>query len=273
MYKLTFPNGKIYVGSTCDLQRRIYGHRSKSAAGKEYAVCRAWRVHGEPVVDVLENVPATEDLIAAEQRWLDELQPWASTGVGYNMSRLADRPDPELSRRANTGRVVSPATRAKISAARAGWRHTEESRARISASLQTNAAQTEHLRRLAEARRGQAPGPETRAKLSAACSAGQREYLARLGVAGRAARKREIRDTKRARGTTGVGRPVSDETRAKISAAHKGRRHGPEQVAAMRAGVRAYLDRLGSDGRAERSRRIQETKRRRRADRKRGPRA
>lgn len=55
VYKLTFSNGKIYVGmTTVSLRRRLYCHHFKSKAeNPKLPVHRAWKKYGEPLTEIL----------------------------------------------------------------------------------------------------------------------------------------------------------------------------------------------------------------------------
>lgn len=59
-------------------------------------------------------------------------------------------------------------TKAKIAASVQGFRHTKEARAKISRALQGRKLSTEHITRMAEANRGKKRSEETKARLRAA---------------------------------------------------------------------------------------------------------
>jgi len=85
------------------------------------------------------------------------------------------------------GHVVSPATRAKLSAKQAanrGWRHSEETRAKMSASAKGRVMSVEARAKLAASRRGKPLSDETKAKLSRALRGIQRspEYRAKMAA-------------------------------------------------------------------------------------------
>lgn len=85
IYKLTFPNGKIYIGmTTVSLRNRLYCHRFKAKAeAPKLLVHRAWKLHGEPLAEVLAIVEDA-DLSATEVR---AIRAFGSFGDGgYNMT-------------------------------------------------------------------------------------------------------------------------------------------------------------------------------------------
>jgi group I intron endonuclease len=87
---LNEKNGKVYIGSAVDLQRRAHHHRRELRRGTHGnpKLQRAWNKHGEDAfaVSVLELVPYKEDLIVAEQYWIDGKQ---AVVKGYNLAPKA----------------------------------------------------------------------------------------------------------------------------------------------------------------------------------------
>jgi len=76
IYKIrNLTNGKFYVGSTVDARVRFQTHRRKLRAGKHQSphMQAAWNKYGEDCFkfEVVEVVPESGDLLAAEQKWLD----------------------------------------------------------------------------------------------------------------------------------------------------------------------------------------------------------
>ena len=76
IYKIrNLTNGKFYVGSTVDARVRFQTHRRKLRAGKHQSphMQAAWNKYGEDCFkfEVVEVVPESENLLAAEQKWLD----------------------------------------------------------------------------------------------------------------------------------------------------------------------------------------------------------
>lgn len=91
LYKIVnLTNGKFYVGSTGDKKVRFQIHRRLLRAGKHhcFVLQRAWDKYGENNFHfmVIEEVPDTVELLAAEQVWLDEHH---GTNYCYNSAKLA----------------------------------------------------------------------------------------------------------------------------------------------------------------------------------------
>lgn len=154
-------NGKVYVGSSVDLDKRWYMHQNRLTAGahRNSHLQRAWQKYGASAFtfSVLE-LTERECLIEREQFWIDKL--CASDEVSYNICRTA----------ANTrlGVKVSEETRQRMSAATTGQRHSEETRERIAAAkrgVKRPPRSQEYRDNIGAARRGKKASEETRAKM------------------------------------------------------------------------------------------------------------
>lgn len=115
LYKLTFKSGKSYIGQTTrKMITRITAHRQAARTGSLLAVHCAWRLHGEPVVNVIGEFASQEDLHAAE------IAAIASHGTispnGYNLCMGGE-----------TAPSKDPVVAAKISAAAKGRKYEDTS--------------------------------------------------------------------------------------------------------------------------------------------------
>lgn len=158
VYTITSPSGGQYVGSTCSFASRRSAHRKALQKGRHNRRLQsAYKKHGgDALVFQPLLVCAKRDLLFFEQRAIDILKP------RYNAKPTASGgPAP--------GRPVSVETRKKL-AAQAGWKHTDEARAKMRRQFSDA-----HRAKLAAAHRGKTSplrgiprSPEVRAKLSAA---------------------------------------------------------------------------------------------------------
>ena len=159
-------HGKRYIGSAVNFRKRWRNHLSALRLGqhRNRHLQRAFAKYGEEafVFSVLEDVEEPEKLIEREQRYLNTLNP------EYNILPTAGSP--------------------------LGHRHTDETRAKISAT-----------------HKGKYPSAKTRAKMSAATT-GERNsnYGKHLSDA-----------TRRKISNALMGRHLSDETCARMREAHK----------------------------------------------------
>lgn len=84
IYKITFPNGKIYVGMSNDIKRRMFEHNSPS---EDKTVCdKAINKYGRIAeIEILEKVSSLEDIEEKEIEWIKKLKA-TDRDVGYNIS-------------------------------------------------------------------------------------------------------------------------------------------------------------------------------------------
>lgn len=111
-------SGKIYIGSSLDIETRWKYHRG--AYGSQ-VFHRAIRKHGVDAFDWILLEECNEAvLIEREQYHLDDRQPFGDRG--YNIRRIADR---------NSGVVLSEETKKRMSEARRGVPKTAEQREKM----------------------------------------------------------------------------------------------------------------------------------------------
>jgi hypothetical protein len=227
LYRLAFASGKFYIGQTIKpLRTRMVAHRQAVKADSQLPVHCAWRVHGEPVIEVIGTFDTHEELHSAEVDAIKTMNTQCPNG--YNITIGGD-----------TAPSKNPEVAAKIAAKAKGRKHKNperfientkklwqdpEYRKKVSAGLKASwtperrAAAAERAR----SRIGEKRSEDTRAKL----------------------RARVFSEETRARmSTSAKGKVISAETRAKMSAANKGRTYGgeysAERAAKAAAGVRA----------------------------------
>ena len=92
IYKYTFPNGKIYIGQTIDLDKRHYQHMycAKNNKGKRILCDIAIAKYGEPKLEIIEEIiedkphKFKQALNEAEVKWINEYNA-TDRNVGYNI--------------------------------------------------------------------------------------------------------------------------------------------------------------------------------------------
>ena len=159
IYKLTFSNGKIYIGMTTKtLKQRLRCHRSNAkAACPKMVVSRAWKAHGEPTVEVLSTLP-DDELSAAE---IEAIRKFGSFGPnGYNSTpggETSPTKTPEVAAKIRA-LALTPERIARNIEIHLGSKRSIETRAEISRSLKgllTGIPKSaEHRRKISEANRG-----------------------------------------------------------------------------------------------------------------------
>ena len=177
IYKLTFPNGKIYIGMTSvSLRNRLYCHRFKAKAdAPKLLLHRAWKLHGEPLAEVLAIVEDS-DLAATEIR---AIRAFGSYGDGgYNMTPGGeDSPmkTPEIVEKVRM-LASTPERITKTKATHTGAKRSPELRQLFSEMRKGQRAgipkTAEHRRKISEANKGKSFNvgrkntDETKAKMS-----------------------------------------------------------------------------------------------------------
>jgi group I intron endonuclease len=169
-------SGRVYVGSTVnEFAKRWKDHARKLARGDHDnpAMQRAWKKHGEEAFrfEEIESGLPRSLVRSREQFWIDALDSYRR---GYNCRARVET---------QYGFKASAATRKRQSAmaklrvewqgvqgiaAQSGWRHTAETRAKMSASRAGAPKSHEWRARIGESQRGKVLTPEHREKLSAA---------------------------------------------------------------------------------------------------------
>lgn len=141
-------NNKFYVGSTNNQYERFRTHRTRLRSGKHHCahLQAAWNKYGEDsfVFHVIESVGDVSLLQAAEDRWLVE---WVGKAGCYNHGMRSGAPWRGVKKELHPmyGKDVSQQTRELLRVARfhqadprVGAKHSEETKAQISAKKRAN---------------------------------------------------------------------------------------------------------------------------------------
>lgn len=198
MYKLTFANGKSYIGITSgSLHRRIILHRSHAKKEVRGALQRAIRKYGfnSITVEVIATASGWEELCEMEKVAIVKFNTLAPNG--YNVTSGGEGavgvPISPQQRQAASERTKHLWAQGRMRNRPAGWNHSPEAKLKI-----------------ADAGKGRIFSDERRAKIGAT----------KLG------------------NKNCVGKICSQETRDKISAAQKGRVFSDEHKAKLRVARR-----------------------------------
>lgn len=253
VYAIARTNGKgLYIGSSVNIRNRFRKHKTMLRINRHINphLQNAWNKYGEDCFTFTLLMECSPDqCIEFEQKMITLWDP------DYNICSMA---------RSVLGITRSARTRAKISAANKGRKHSKETRAKIS-KIKTNPSNELRAKLSAAQKRRKPPSDVTRARISAAgkghkCSD---ETRAKIGAAN-ALRWANLDSKTRAKhiaGKTGLkrsdqakanmsaaqkGRPgytPSDEIRAKISASlmgHKGHKHSDEERAKISTTLKGH---------------------------------
>lgn len=89
-------NGKVYVGSSVDIRKRMNAHKSHLNNNKHDNpyLQKSWNKYGSDSFSftVLEIVPDRENLLYREQHWMDTYQSY-NNKIGYNINPTAGSPE------------------------------------------------------------------------------------------------------------------------------------------------------------------------------------
>jgi group I intron endonuclease len=216
-------NGKVYVGSAARcFGHRWSAHRTSLRAGKHCNVHlqRAWNKYGEAAFEFVVLVECHPDECLKHEQIEIDLHKATDLAFGYNIAPTAG---------SSRGVKHSAATRAKVSAALKRRETKPETRAKRSLTLLGHSVSEDARRKIAAATRGKQLSDEHKAKVGAA-SRKIWETRDRTVSAETRAKMRLI----------ALARPpMSAETRAKVAAASRGRKHSDEiraKIAAANAG-------------------------------------
>lgn len=212
IYEIRSPSGRFYVGSAVDIDRRWTRHRKDLRSGthgnrKLTRAAAKYGVH-ELIFSTL-LICNPNDLIMYEQAAINALRP------AYNIAPNAGN---------HLGIKRTDAFRFKVSAALRNRPVSQETRDKIGARHKGKKLSPENLKKWRDA-------------IPPVSSERRREVAAFMHTP-------EAKEKKR---LAMIGRSVSQESREKISASLKGRKHSPERAAAISAGkLRAFaLQKIG----------------------------
>jgi group I intron endonuclease len=249
LYRLTFPNGKAYIGiTTKSVEKRFIQHCSLARIGRvSFAVHLAISKYDSKNV-VVETL-ATADVELLKRLEIEEIDKQNTRYPnGYNLTDGGDGAvgmDAETRRKisnAASGRTATPETKAKLSAAHTGKKYSPEMCARMSV-ISTGRCHTEDAKlKISEKAKARWADPDKKEKLSASLRGKRYSEQAKESI--RASRiayllnnpaatvseatKRKISESHLARNLTVPKRVASEKTKATQSEKAKAKWDDPE---------------------------------------------
>lgn len=177
-------DGKLYIGSAVDINRRWRRHRFDLNHGKHHNIHlqRAWSEDGENSFEFsIIEVCAPEVLIIREQAWID-YHDVTNHEKGYNLAK-------------NAGSTLGVGI---------GRKHTDETKQKMSNAHRGHTVSDETRRKIGDATRGKSPSEKRRKEIS-------------VFMKGRHIGK----EFKNGTAPWNKGKPWSEEMKKKLSDAHK----------------------------------------------------
>jgi group I intron endonuclease len=211
-------NGKLYIGSSANIQRRLITHRSTLKRNTHHSTLlqHAWNKYGAAAFsfNVLELVRDPARLYIVENSYIQRFRS-ADRSHGYN---------------------ICPAAGSTL-----GIKYGPHS--------------AEHRKKIGDAHRGRVSSQETREKLSAALKGRTFDaaWIEKMRQAQIGRKMAPLTDAHRAIvSATHKGKTISDEHKARLSAVHKGRKLSDEDKAKKKASGAAFWATQSPEQRAAR---------------------
>lgn len=225
IYKIVnTSNGKIYIGSSMQLKRRISHHINSLRANRHINphLQNSWNLYGEDSFDFRVMLFCHKNqLLYYEQKLIDKLNP------EYNISNIAGRVEWTPERKVEVSRSMMGNTYA------AGVKHTEEFKKRLSIRMMGNTYG-----------KGARRSEKQKEKLSVQFSGKNNAMYGRTGINHpKYGHKCSEETLRKMRESWKKREPISDEVRRKMSESHKGLKPSEETKQKM---SKAAKDRMSS---------------------------
>lgn len=251
IYKITYTlTGAFYIGSAANFEQRFTRHRKQLEAGTHHSkfMQRVYTKHGLDalVFEIIERCER-EQLLIREQHYLDTLNP-SMNSYKTAGSPMGFKPTEEQRRRQSErqkGRKVKFSAQAiENIRAHACKPKSEEVKRKISESAKRRG--TDHLRnpevvaKVAAAHRGMKRSEETKRKISEAKRGSKRspEAVEAMKALMRSPDMRaRLSEKAKLRPAHNKGKPMSEEQKAKLSLAMKGRRLSEDHKQKIRSSL------------------------------------
>jgi group I intron endonuclease len=229
-------SGRWYVGSASSICSRWKSHRSMLKHGKHHSpsLQRSWNKHGAQEFEfvILERIEDVDTMLLREQGWIDKLHA-SDSHLGFNIAPVAGTrrgvPQPQSvadkMRAFHLGKPKSAETRVKMSESSKGKVKSPEHRQRIAESVRILMSDPKNRERIAEKLRGVALSDERKANISMSMM-GRKPSQKAIDALIQRNRTRSWSAEDRAKAAVSkFGKKASDEARAKMSSARKGKPH------------------------------------------------
>ena len=222
VYKIeNTENGKIYIGSTNNYQKRKRKHKRKLRKFDHYNnhLQRSWNKYGSRNFEfsILEIVKEEKDLLDCEQYYLDKLEP------EYNIASNAIAPMRGKSHSKEAKKIISKKQSGENNNMY-GKHHCEEAK-----------------RKMSEATKGGERSEKTKEKISKTLKDKEKINKRLSGKSHPMYGKHHSKKTKRKMSEAHKGREYSEKTRQKMGEAQKGEKNGNVKLTKKKVKIIKYL--------------------------------
>ena len=162
IYKILLPNGKIYIGQTIDIKRRMKSYKNINRIKNQsmlYNECFKYNYNPSEFITILEYLESDRINIELDEKevfWIDKLESYAHDGKnGLNLTRGG-----------NSRHVVTDDSRKRMSESHLGKIIPESQRRKISESLMGHKISDDTKRKIGESNSGKAHSDHTKQKIS-----------------------------------------------------------------------------------------------------------
>ena len=148
-------DGKRYIGSSVNFKQRKAKHLLLLGRGQHHSarLQNAWDLYGQDAFkfEILEAVDLKEFLTKHEQNWMDSYQSCGNHGynvaptAGSSLGRKSTLETRIKISKGNTGKIFSPETRAKISAAKRNYKYSEIAKTNMSLAAKARGAHSKEV--------------------------------------------------------------------------------------------------------------------------------
>jgi len=251
IYKITSPNGKVYIGQTINLKRRKYRYSKLDCRGQtrlyESIKKYGWDNFIFEIIEIIEEVEV-DKMEEREIYWIDffqsnlckykegnglNLTDGGGGFIGYVTSEETKKKISEALKGnkklilSNTGKKHTEETKEKLRQKNTGRKHTEETIQKMSESQKNRYGHSEEtIEKLRLARIGKKMSEETKQKISASLKG-----------------NKKLEETKQKISQSNKGKKRSDETKQKMSEAQIGK-HSYQQTEEFKIKIKAVQKRF-----------------------------
>ena len=234
IYKITnLKNGKFYIGSSKDIERRWSEHKRKLNIKKHQNVIlqRAWDKYEEKdfKFEIIQVVTDPEHLLSYEQVYLDYYKSYEKDR-GYNICKVAGSPyglrrsEETKQKMREAKKNISQETKQKLREVNIGRKHSDETKQKRNEALTGKKRSEQTIQKMREVNIGRKHTDETKQKIREAAKNISEETRQKM----REAKYNISEETRNKMSEAGKNKIISEETKQKMSKSRTGKKLSEE---------------------------------------------